>query len=442
MTALVGPLRILFAAPGYKPAYRIGGPIVSIARLAENLVRHGHRVVVFASNSNLDQDLSVPVNRPVMVDGVEVWYFEHREPLKRYLPFIPYFAQSLGYLYLPSLKRILHKRIREFDLAHTHMPFVYPTYAVAREAIRNGIPLFYQQRGAFAPAYLNYRGLKKGIYISLFEKPIMKSATCLIALTDADVASYRRLGVNTPCRIVPNGIDIENYTQSWDGELRVDDQFSIGPDDVVVLFLARLHAIKGADFLLEAFLQGSENIPNARLILAGPDQQNLGERLRERIGAAGAGKKALVAGMITGDLKRRLLARADLFCHPSIGEGFSMSILEALASGTAVLATPECNFPALEKALAGWIVEKHHQEWADKICHVLEDRAMLRRMGENGYNLVKQEFTWEKIVDELEHVYTQGVGSTRSGRGPLPMDGEVDRKCIRRCGRPERSTPH
>ena len=102
-------MRILFSALGYKPAYRIGGPVVVVTALAENLVKRGHQVVVFTSNSNLDEDLEVPMNQPVMVDGVEVWYFEHKEPLKKYLPFVPYISQSVGYLYLPLLQKCLTK---------------------------------------------------------------------------------------------------------------------------------------------------------------------------------------------------------------------------------------------------------------------------------------------------------------------------------------------
>ena len=64
-------LNILFVYSGYKPAYRMGGPIVSISATAEKLVARGHRVVVFTTNANLDRDLEIPLNRPILLDGVE-----------------------------------------------------------------------------------------------------------------------------------------------------------------------------------------------------------------------------------------------------------------------------------------------------------------------------------------------------------------------------------
>jgi len=66
-------MHILFAALGYKPAYRIGGPITVLTTLADKLVSRGHKVTVFTTNSNLDCDLNVPTDQPVDVDGVEVW---------------------------------------------------------------------------------------------------------------------------------------------------------------------------------------------------------------------------------------------------------------------------------------------------------------------------------------------------------------------------------
>jgi hypothetical protein len=50
--------------------------------MAEVLTRRGHEMIVFTSNSNLDQDLDVPTNCPVDTEGVEVWYFERQEPLQ------------------------------------------------------------------------------------------------------------------------------------------------------------------------------------------------------------------------------------------------------------------------------------------------------------------------------------------------------------------------
>ena len=56
-------MHILYVAHGYKPAYRLGGPVWSISALAEGMVARGHEVTVFAPNGNVDEDLDVPVGQ-------------------------------------------------------------------------------------------------------------------------------------------------------------------------------------------------------------------------------------------------------------------------------------------------------------------------------------------------------------------------------------------
>lgn len=339
------PLRILYTVHGYKPAYRLGGPIISVSAVAERLVRKGHRVVVFTSNSNLDEDLDVPVNQPVNVDGVEVWYFSRGEFIKRWLPFFSYVRR---FMYSPQMADPLDRLLPGMDLVHTHNPFIYSTFAASKAAQRFRKPLFFHQRGVFDPERLKFRSFRKRLYISLVVRPLPRQATTLIALTEAEVRSYRALGVETPCRVVPNGIEVGAYRQH-PGPL-AEPLGKIPPQAQVILFLGRVHPIKGADRLLEAFLQIQARLPNAVLIMAGPDEWGCERKFQQAVSQAGLQHRVIFPGMVSGEAKLDLLARADLFCLPSDAEGFSMAVLEALASGTPVLLSPGCHFPEVETA--------------------------------------------------------------------------------------------
>jgi glycosyltransferase involved in cell wall biosynthesis len=347
-------MRLLFASSGYKPAYRLGGPVFSVAATAEALVRRGHSVTVLATNANLDEALDVPVNQPVDVAGVEVWYFRCEEPLKRWLPFVPYLSRSVGYLYAPEMGAQLRRLGPEVDLIHTHLPFVYPTYAAAHAARRFHKPLFYHQRGSFDPGALRFRSFKKRLYLRLIERPIMQRATTLIALTEAEVQSYLALDVTAPSRIVPNGIEADAFRTQADPAFVA--RWGIPADAPVVLFLGRLHPIKGVHKALEAFLSAQVSCPKALLVMAGPDEWGLEGRLRATTRQAGLGQRVLFPGMVSGEDKLNWLARADIFFRPSEAEGFSMAVLEALASGTTALLSPGCHFPEVEAAGAGRVV--------------------------------------------------------------------------------------
>lgn len=398
-------MQLLFAVHGYKPAYRLGGPIHSVSALAEGLARRGHRVIVFATNSNLDQDLDVPTDRPLMVDGVEVWYFQRSAPLKRRASFLPYLAKSVGFLYAPAMAAQLARVVPKVDLVHTHLPFVYPTLAAGRAAIRHRKPLFYHQRGVFDPERLKFRSLKKKLYLSLVERPILLRATTLIALTSAETQSYRRLKLDRPCRVVPNGVHLPESALA----ARSLPEWGLRDEHKVILFLGRVHPLKGADTLLSAFASIAAQAQDAVLVLAGPDEFGLEQRYRAQVRRLGLADRVVFAGMVTGESKRSLLARADLFCLPSVGEGFSMAALEALAAGVPVLLTPGCHFDEAEQAGAGRIVQRTPAAIAAAMLELLRDAGTLKSMGSAGRELVRSRYSWDSVVDRMLDVYEEGI---------------------------------
>lgn len=71
-------MKVLFVTYYYKPALNYGGPVTSTAAICENLLRLGARVTVLTTNAGGSKVLDLPLQQPVDVDGVEVWYF----PLK------------------------------------------------------------------------------------------------------------------------------------------------------------------------------------------------------------------------------------------------------------------------------------------------------------------------------------------------------------------------
>jgi len=400
-------MHILYVAHGYKPAYRLGGPVWSISALAEGMVARGHDVTVFVPNGNMDEDLDVPTDRAVLVDGVTVRYFRREEPLKRYLPAVKYLSQSIGYMYTPDLLPVLRPMLPAIDVVHTQMPFVYPTQAAARLAIAQGTPLFYSQRGVLDPSRLRFRGLKKSIYIRLVERPIMRRATGLVALTAEEVRSFQALRVKTPIHLVPNGIDVTRFRRSAvPGTL---GEMGISEAHKVILFMGRLHELKGPDLAVDAFIAIARRHPDAVLVLAGNDEQGLLPSLRARIADQDLTGRFIVSGMVTGDRKLDLLARADLFVLPSVGEGLSMATLEALASGTPAIISRECNLPIVAEAGAGAIVGRNSAEFAEALSRFLGDPAMLEEAKERAYVLARDRFGWTPILDRLEAIYSQAL---------------------------------
>jgi len=405
-------LNILYAVPEYVPAFNIGGPVISLSAVAEHLVNRGHKVVVYTTNSNGVEDLDVPLNQPVMVNGVEVWYFPRFEIIKKIFPFWKYFSQSVGYRYSPGLARKVRRTLTNFDLVHTQAIWAFPSLIAGRKAIQSGIPLFIHQRGELHPARLDYRSLKKRVYLELFVRPILDRATMLFALNSAEENNFQGLNFTRPCRVIPNGINVEEFTQKPDQtEL---EKYSIQPEQFILLFMSRMHTFKGADLLVQAFLNHAGKYPDSVLVMAGPDEQGFTSNLVELVNDQSLENRVLFPGMVSGKLKKSLLSRANLFCLPSVGEGFSMALLESLASGTPVMITPGCNFPEIKEHQAGFIVERSLDAWTNELERILQNPEQLPALGQNACNLVKKYYSWDKIVDQIEQAYNDGVG--QSGR--------------------------
>jgi glycosyltransferase involved in cell wall biosynthesis len=253
--------------------------------------------------------------------------------------------------------------------------------------------------------------MKKRIYIKAIERPIMRKATTLIALTEAEVRSFRALGVQTPCRVIPNGIDLVDQPRT--SERSACSFYNISPDEMVILFMARLHPIKGADRLIRAFLMLHGSFPTATLVMAGPDEWGMVEKFRQEIMKAGIGNRVLFPGMVTGRTKQELLTRADLFCLPSDAEGFSMAVLEALASSTAVLLSPGCHFPEVEKAGAGRVVQPEPDALCNAIADLLDNPEKLKEMGRKGRDFVSRYYSWDTITDQHIEAYVEGIERNR-----------------------------
>jgi glycosyltransferase involved in cell wall biosynthesis len=396
-------LKILFAIHAYKPAWNFGGPAVSVSSLAESLVKKGHKVFVSTTNSNFYEKLDITPNVPHDINGVKVWYFDYTNKIQSIFPYIPYLSKSVGFLYAPAMKQHLLRTMDFIDVVHTQLPFAYPTYVAATIANKKRIPYFYSQRGVLKQKHLKHRSFKKKLYFYAIENRILKHARALVALNNEEMESYKILGLNNPCHIIPNGINVKNYWQHHKGI--VQKKLNIPETAKIILFLGRLHWIKKLDCLLDAFIEISKLDHQSFLVIAGPDESGISNALRKKACACGIANRVIFPGMVTGDEKKDLLARADIFCMPSEEEGFSMAILEALASQTPVVISPGCHFDEVAQYSAGIVTSNDPLLLGQAISGLLSQPAELLTMGKNGFCLVKQKYTWDLIADKHIEMY-------------------------------------
>ena len=156
---------------------------------------------------------------------------------------------------------------------------------------------------------------------------------------------------------MPLGID-------WDAFQRLPPPADFGGTPVV-LSLGRIAAKKGLDVLIRAFAAVASRFEGARLVLAGPDDEDLRPELEALAEREGVDGRVVFPGMLHGPEKLAALAAADVWALPSHTENFGIAVMEALAAGVATVISPAVNLAGeIERAGAGLVAEATPEAFA------------------------------------------------------------------------------
>ena len=203
--------------------------------------------------------------------------------------------------------------------------------------------------------------------------------------------------------IVPNGIYLSEYEKLPDkGIFR--NKYGIKSNEKIVLFLARIHKIKGVDLLVEAFSDLMSKMEGITLVIAGPDGGFL-STLKEQIENLKIGERILFTGPLYGMDKLEAYVDADVYILPSVYETFPMTVLEACACGTPMIITDRCGIADIVDGNIGYVVEYDKFQLAEAIIKILKDEVLRKRFGENGRSVMINKFDWTKIINNLEEIY-------------------------------------
>jgi glycosyltransferase involved in cell wall biosynthesis len=175
-----------------------------------------------------------------------------------------------------------------------------------------------------------------------------------------------------------------------------------------VLFLGAIGSGKGAFDLLEAMGRLKTRGCSLHLWVAGYEERD-GDlaRARTRLEELHLEDTCQLVGTVRGAKKAQLLSEASLFVLPSYHEGLPMAILEALAAGLAVVATPVGGIPeVIEDGYNGFLVTPGDVEaLAEKLAILANDRYLCEVMGRRSRKIAKQELDVKPYMKRLVALY-------------------------------------
>ncbi len=205
-------------------------------------------------------------------------------------------------------------------------------------------------------------------------------------------------------QVIYNGVDTERFNLKINGKgLRKLYKLQECP---VVLYLGRLAPYKGVQFLIKAIPLVLRELPEAKFLIGGAMRYDVADlsRLTRKLNV----KDSLVfTGYVSPQDLPKLYACCDVFCYPSLWEGFGLTPAEAQACGKPVVAFNTCALPeVVENMQTGFLVEPRNVEaLAEALVSLLIDKERLFRMGVNARERVLRLFSWDKAAEQTLQIY-------------------------------------
>ncbi len=340
------------------------GPTWSVSNLCSALLKHKAQVRLHTLG-------------PVPERNFE---FEVREYPRHLLP-----HKRLGNS--PEMKRGLREAADSADILHNHslwmMPNIYPANAVRGTDCR----LVVSPRGTLSKWALSRSRWVKQIAWAMGQKNVLESADCIVATANSEYHDIRALGLHAPVAVIPNGIDIPEILpeQKSNGSRRR------------LLFLSRIHPIKGVDLLIRAWVQIQDRFPDWELNIVGslngkyPRQM---QSLAESLGAA----RLTFHGELRGQYKSNAYTMSDLFVLPTHSENFGMAVAEALAHRTTAIVTNGAPWEGLDAHSCGWWIDVGVAPLVECLKEAMsKPQETLSEMGRQGQEWMRRDYSWSKI---------------------------------------------
>lgn len=399
-------MNVLYLTNEYPP-YTYGGAGVHIEYLSREMARHAQvEVRTFHEQSEDLESGALKVRgtklEPDFLDGCPP---EFRSPLKALTTCLAFNGQGI-----------------QADVVHCHTWYTHFAGILAQKLY--GVPFVLTVHSLEPLRPWKREQLGRGYDLSSWvEHTAITQADAVIAVSEGTKADILRFFPEVDASRVPvihNGIDIDEYRPVEDLPLLRSNE--IDPEKPYVLFVGRMTRQKGLYYLLKA---AHALDPGIQLVLCagGADTPQMQAELEGMVQELQEEREGVVwiPEMVPRPTAIALFSQATVFCCPSIYEPFGIINLEAMACGTAVVASGVGGIPeVVQEGETGLLVdaelsdeapydptnaERFAERLAEAINTVAGDPELARRMGEAGRARVEECFSWSRIAEQTFELY-------------------------------------
>jgi alpha-1,3-mannosyltransferase len=364
-------MRILQVARQFHP--KIGGIESCVLNLSRGLIARGHKVEVVT----LDRDLHSrkPLNAPSEIAGIAI----HR---------VPYIG-SRRYPVAPSWLRF----VDDFDVIHIHaIDFFIDSAALGKKLRVHRKPIVVTTHGGIFHT-AEWLPLKNFYWRYVLNRSL-SAVAAVIAVSDRDASLFGSIVPPDKLMTIPNGIDPE---------------FAEGHEPRVwgrLVCVGRVSRAKAIDKVIELVAAVSREFRDVELIVAGPDENEATEFLRQTANALAFESKVRFLGELPRHELAKLVSSAHLFVSAAPHEGFGITTVEALSAGVPVMVTRTgIHEQIVRPGVNGWFWSGFPDEDA---AATLREALLLPEARLDEMRLAARKsatpFDWKLITEKYERV--------------------------------------
>lgn len=394
-------MNILHITPSYKPAYIYGGTTVSISRLCEAQAEFlnnrnnkndtsTNKITVYTTTANGKEELDIDTDKPILVDGVEVWYFNRQ-------------TKDHTHFSINLLKKTF-QTAEKFDAIHVHSWWNTVVIFSILICILKGVKVIIAPRGMLGEYTLQtQKKSPKNIFHKFIGKKILKKAYLhLTAQIERDEVSYIK---DNRVFVLPNLLSLP-INQKIEKQNRLKENLTI----FKLVFMSRIHHKKGLEILIEAISQfQNDNMKiNIQLDLIGKSESiDYENSLKKLISQKKLEDKVNWIGWLEGNQKFEHLENSDLFVLPSFNENFANVVIECLSTGTPVLVSDKVGLAdyVKEKEL-GWVCKTNDVESLLKnLQTAINDKIKRDKIRKTASQIIQNDFSSQKLAQKYIEIY-------------------------------------
>jgi len=374
-----------------------GGVETATYNTAKSLVKLGHNVFILTSKYKKN---SLNVEK---LDGFLIYRFRAFN-----IPEIKIFPQISSFGFMPQAVFKLPKLVKELNIHIIHIEGrLFPISILS--ALMNLIilkrPMVITIQGRLN---IGITAIFENIFDRIFTRFLYQKFKKIICVSKSLKQRFLNFKiVQDKLIVIPNGVDTSFFTKIKPSRF-LDSYIPNKKNYKKILFVGRLDAQKGVEYLLRSIPLVLEKFEKVHFFILGNGK--LEKKLKKLAETLNIQNYVNFIDMIPYFKMPEVYASADIFCLPSIHEGFPLSIAEALSIGLVIVASSTEGIPeAIKENENGFLIEpKNIIQLAEKLIIALNlEDIEIQKIYHNNIKLAKNNYSWKGITKQIISIYKE-----------------------------------